>query len=126
MMSRHERIRRVVRWTGSVAGRGQIALVVAVEPVDASRAMVEAWLELPDRRQTLLEPQPASCAIASDGRMLHIDVHVDGEPVLAMSTDVSADRLLYASSSLMRTSGLAVGALDPPSAETVERDLASA
>lgn len=125
-MSMHDRTRRVVRWTGSVAGRGRIAMVVAVEPVDASHAMVEAWLELPDRRETLVELQPASCATATDGRMLHIDVHLNGDPVLAMSTDVSADRLLYARSSLLRTSGLGVGALDPPSAETAGRDLASA
>jgi hypothetical protein len=120
--------RLLVRWSGTFSvqsppipwpdGRRpddpRLELVIALAPVRGDHAVIEAWLEAPGYRRSVLEAQPARCDVTRDGRLLHVDASVAGRRVVSLSLDLEDDRLLFATSPLLRSAGLAPGAFDPP------------
>jgi hypothetical protein len=122
------RRRWLLQWSGSVtswseprhanrlvgARHGIVHLVLAIELQDSASAVMEGWLQWPDRRQQVFARQPVACVLRLEGHLLHLDVHLDGQRLLAMSADVTRDRLLYARSSLPTTVAARAGFFDPP------------
>jgi hypothetical protein len=101
--------------------------VVALDLLTDRRAMIEAWLETPSGVRAAIRRRPAACAISIQGRLLHVDAHLDGRRVLALSLK-PADEIMYARSPLPAEVGFAPGSCDPPTARTLaaEPDVASA
>lgn len=109
------------------AAHCRLSFVIALQLVNDRRALIEAWLETPSGLRTMLRRQPVACAASIHGRLLHVDAHLDGRRVLALSL-VPGDRIMYARSPLPAEAGFAPGACDPPTAclLAAERDVASA
>ena len=130
-----------VRWTAIVAASSdllkacttapgmpcRLSFVIAVQVVNDHRALIEAWLGTPLGLRSILNRQPVTCATSFDGHLLHIDAHLDGRRVLALSL-APLDRAVYAQSPLLSEAGLAPGAYDRPTARLLaaQRDVASA
>ncbi|MHC5005633.1 MAG: hypothetical protein ACYTJ0_21235 [Planctomycetota bacterium] len=127
-VARHWRLRwssAVTRWTDPFdvcSGNGErssrLALVVGLELLDDGRLGVEAWLEMPGRRQELLPKLIADGVIRLDGTMCHVDAALPDGGRLAVSFDHLADRLLYAQGSLTGDR-FPAGSFDPPTIERV-------
>jgi hypothetical protein len=134
-----------VRWTASVAsrpdlagnGNGLITRVVfnlTLRVVSGHHALLDAWVETPDGVKALFERQPVACAWLVVDRLMHVDAHLDGRRLLALSLRVpqhanrDGDVLLYAQSALLADAGFAAGSYDPPTARILaaEHDAASA
>ena len=109
------------------AAHCRLRFVLALQLVNDRRALIETWLQSPSGLRTILRRQPVACAVSSHGRLLHVDAHLDGRRVLALSL-ASADRIMYARSPLPAEAGFAPGACDPPTARLLaaEPDVASA
>jgi len=109
------------------AAHCRLRFIIALQLVSDRRALLEAWLEAPSGPRTILRRQPVACTASIHGRLLHIDAHLDGQRVLALSL-VPPDRIMYAGSPLLAEAGFAPGACDPPIARLLaaERDVASA
>ncbi|MDY7110043.1 MAG: hypothetical protein SYC29_15535 [Planctomycetota bacterium] len=105
----------------------RLRFLIALQLVTARRAMIEAWLQTPSGPRITLRRQPVTCSVRIQGRLLHVDAHLGGRRVLAVSLK-SADRVMYARSPLPADAGFAPGACDPPSARLLaaEPDAASA
>jgi hypothetical protein len=131
-----------VRWSAIVAASSELfqaaagtrprahcrlRFVIALQLVTSRRAMIEAWLEMPSGPRIILRRQPVTCTVHIQGRLLHVDAHLDGRRVLALSLK-STDRVMYARSPLPADAGFSPGACDPPTARLLaaEPDVASA
>ena len=123
-----------LRWTGSASswsgrfdqaalgGRrlAPIEFAIAVTFAGPDHVELDAWLELPVRREPVFSARELRAAIAFDGRLLHVDVQDhDGAPLLALSLDPHDERLVYVRTPLVDRAGLPAGTLDPP---TIQRD----
>ena len=95
------------------SGHADVAVVVAVEPVDHQHVILEAWLELPRRRQTLLSRRTRRGQWIHDGRLAHLDVTDDGVHILR-ATVADEDRLMFAATDLLAKVGFGPGTADPP------------
>jgi hypothetical protein len=115
-----------------------VTFVIALQFVDDHHALLEAWLRTPAGIRNTLPRQPVICEVAADDRpggLLHVDAHLDGQRVLAVSLDPSCDgngsghgRLMYAQSTLPADAGFTPGACDRPTATILaaEQDAVSA
>ena len=135
-----------VRWSAVVAGHGDapasrpgalrprpIAFVVTLQSVDEHHALLEAWLETPTGLRNTFRRQPVTCAVTLDEGFVHVDAHLDGQRLVALSfahpgANDRHERILYARTPLLAEAGLAPGAYDPPTARLLapEQDAASA
>ena len=108
-----------VRWSAVTAETGRhrrIELVLELHPVDGEHALLEAWLETPSGQRTILKRGPVACTICRDDELFHLDAHLEGRRIVALSIDTrpTGSRILFARSDLLERAGLAPGAYDPP------------
>ena len=133
-----------IRWSAVVAGDGSesptgtlrprpIAFVVTLQSVDEHHALLEAWLETPSGLRNTFRRQPVTCVVTIDEGFVHVDAHLDGQRLVALSfahpgANDRHQRVLYARTPLLAEAGLAPGAYDPPTARLLapEQDAASA
>ena len=135
-----------VRWSAVVAGDGDrpasltgalrprpIAFVVTLQSFDENHALLEAWLDTPAGLRNTFRRQPVTCAVTLEEGFIHVDAHLDGQRLIALSfahpgANDRHQRALYARTPLLAEAGLAPGAYDPPTARLLapEQDLASA
>ncbi len=97
---------------GGELRQGNVALVIVLEPVGHDRAAIEAWVELPGQRRSILAPHVIPVSINLDGTLLHIDC-----PLVSVSLELAENRLLYARTPLLARAGFRAGSADPPTAE---------
>lgn len=110
-------------------GHAEVAVVIAVEPVDRQHVIVESWLELPRRRQTLLPRRTLPGRWERHGRLAHLDVtSEEGLRILRATVMDDEDRLLFAATDLLAEAGFGPGTADPPGLRRYlsERETASA
>ena len=108
----------------------RVTFVIALLHINEQHAILEAWLETPSGRRTIITRRTVACEVAFDGTLLHIDAYLDSRRIVALSMapDDPHQHLLYAQSPLPSEAGLGPGACDPPTAglHAIERDAASA
>jgi hypothetical protein len=97
------------------AAHSRVGFVIALDLVSDRRGMIEAWLETPSGPRPILRRQPVRCATRIQGRLLHVDAHLDDQRVLALSLK-PANEIMYARSPLPAEAGFAPGSCDPPTA----------
>jgi len=102
-------------------------LSLAIDVLDDGHAMLEAWIERPDHRGTILHRQPVKCAVLRNERFLHLDAIVDDGACwlrLSVQSERVADpvRPVFAQTSLLEQAGFVAGAFDPPAMQWIVRE----
>lgn len=98
---------------------GRIAFVITLQLLAPDRGVMEAWIDLGERRQTVISPIPVVCDVLRDESILHIDAYTEGahaRRLLAASFVDHQDKPAFAQSPLLAEAGLPGGAWDPPTA----------
>ncbi|HRQ76258.1 MAG TPA: hypothetical protein PK098_10105 [Phycisphaerales bacterium] len=101
---------------------GRIAFVITLQLLAKDRGLLEAWLDLGGRRQSILAPVHVVCDVLRHDSMVHIDAHAEGanaRRLLAVSFVDHQDKPAFAQSPLLAEAGLPGGAWDPPTSRRV-------
>lgn len=121
-----------IRWSAvRPTGASAVTFVVAVQTLDATRALLESWIEDEDGTRDLVVRQPTPCRVVSDGELLHVDIDGPERAAPALLAVSLIERegqpdLLYARTTLLARTNLQPGTYDPPRARMLPEESGAA